>query len=838
MNHTIMSAPRYFKYFAFISYSRRDEAFAKRLQHFLTGFKLPTRLCKIYPDKPKALRPIYRDKTDLGVDVLNAGIRHGLGLSRHLIVVCSENSAKPNREGKNWIDTEVREFLKLDGENRNYVIPVLLREKDGPSTRECTPPAVQELGLLAADVSDKGEERVFNDVAAKMLQLEPDELWAWWERSQRARRRRNRALGTVAAALAAYAGWYAWDYYTPHYSYYADYVEFNNLPQGIHPLTEKQIRHMHSHYRFTVQHHRLKRVENLNSAGHPILTDDYPGHETRPVAMSLDYNADTGEVTKQIYYDVHGKAAQIRNTGNHEITFHAARQEEGRVKDDGITGASFVMDEFRGSPEAQALQDKNKRIVRVNVTRDERGAVMTELYQNAFNSPTKNADGAWGCRYQRDGQGRILSVTYLDEKGNPLPDKKGIARYQYEYDKESQQIAKITYYGKDGAPIPGYKGVAQEIYEWKDGNVVKIRHANQAGEADITRGFSIIEMTYDDRGNLTERALLDIHGKPCCHIRGFASVRYTYDECGNLTGEAYFDTQGSPSLRKKAYASIRWTYDDRGNLASEAYFNIDGKPCLRKDGFASIRWIHDDRGNETEEAYFDINGNPCLCDEGCASTRWTYDDRGNKTGKAYFDINGNPCRHKHGFASIRWSYDDRGNETGEAYYDIDGTPCLCKDGYASKRRTYDDCGNQTGRAYYDIDGTPCLCKDGFASARFTYDDRGNETEEAYFDAQGNPCLIEGGYASVRWTYDARGNMTGRAYFGINGKPCLFKDGFASVRWTYDACGNKTEAAYFDVQGKPCLCPGGYASVRTTYNALGVPISRTYYDAEGKPIAEE
>ena len=171
-----MAAPRYFKYFAFISYSRKDEAFAKRLQHFLMGFKLPTRLCKQYPDKPKALRPIYRDKTDLGVDVLNSGIKHGLSLSRHLIVICSENSAKPNKDGKNWIDTEVREFLKLDEENRNYVIPVLLREKNGPSTRECMPPAVQELGVLAADVSDKGEERVFSDVAAKMLLLEPEAL--------------------------------------------------------------------------------------------------------------------------------------------------------------------------------------------------------------------------------------------------------------------------------------------------------------------------------------------------------------------------------------------------------------------------------------------------------------------------------------------------------------------------------------------------------------------------------------------------------------------------------------------------------------------------------------
>ena len=239
-----MSTHRYYKYFAFISYSRRDEKFAQRLQKFLMGYKLPTKLCKQYPDRPKNLRPIYRDKTDLGVDNLNKGLSGALELSKYLIVVCSVNSARPNREGKNWIDEEVRTFVGLEEGNADRVIPVMLRQKgDGSTSRECTPSAVQELHLLAADVSDKGEERAFSDVAAKMLDLAPNDLWDWWGREQRKKRIVRRIFGGIAAMLAVAAGVWCWDYYVPHYNYYADYVEFDNIPCGVGRSSRKNRLH-------------------------------------------------------------------------------------------------------------------------------------------------------------------------------------------------------------------------------------------------------------------------------------------------------------------------------------------------------------------------------------------------------------------------------------------------------------------------------------------------------------------------------------------------------------------------------------------------------------------
>ncbi len=446
-----MSTQRYYKYFAFISYSRRDEKFAQRLQKFLMGYKLPTKLCKQYPDRPKNLRPIYRDKTDLGVDNLNKGLSGGLELSKYLIVVCSVNSARPNREGKNWINEEVRAFVGLEEGNADRVIPVMLRQKgDGSTSKDCTPEAVQELHLLAADVSDKGEERAFSDVAAKMLDLAPNDLWDWWGREQRKKRMVRRIFGGMVAMLAVAAGVWSWDYFVPHYSYYADYVEFNNIPQGVgKELTKEQIAQREVHYRFRRRYGKLRRVESLNSAGYPRVSNALPGQEERPASVRLTYK-ENGRVEKQIYGNLHGKVMQTRTVYPSAIVFSKPEEgNEGRGEDTGlIGGASFSLgwEDSLGN----AARQKNKNVERYGVKRDARGAVIEETFRNVYGSPVRNAEGVWGRRYERGADGRMLSMTYINEKGKAMPDKKGVMKRVYTYNAEGEVVKEEFFSDEEG----------------------------------------------------------------------------------------------------------------------------------------------------------------------------------------------------------------------------------------------------------------------------------------------------------------------------------------------------------------------------------------------------
>ena len=58
------------EYFAFISYKREDEKWAKWLQHKLEHYKLPVNVRKENPSLPQNIRPVFKDTSELASGVL------------------------------------------------------------------------------------------------------------------------------------------------------------------------------------------------------------------------------------------------------------------------------------------------------------------------------------------------------------------------------------------------------------------------------------------------------------------------------------------------------------------------------------------------------------------------------------------------------------------------------------------------------------------------------------------------------------------------------------------------------------------------------------------------
>lgn len=166
-------------YYAFVSYSHKDQKWAKWIQESLEKYRLPNIVRKeIRRPLPKTLAPVFRDATDLAVGKLIDNLNKELEESQYLIVVCSPNSAASNAEGKNYVDAEIRHFRVLGREDR--IIPVIV---SGTSV-EAFSPGLKEFGVIAIDATKMSKARVLNDIVAKMLGLRPDELW------RRERRRR------------------------------------------------------------------------------------------------------------------------------------------------------------------------------------------------------------------------------------------------------------------------------------------------------------------------------------------------------------------------------------------------------------------------------------------------------------------------------------------------------------------------------------------------------------------------------------------------------------------------------------------------------------------------
>ena len=175
------------EYYAFISYKREDEKWAKWLQDKLETYKLPSVIRRERGDVPKYIRPIFRDDTDLTGGVLADKLHNELFLSKYLIVICSPNATKSE-----WINKEINSFL--DEGEITKIIPFIVGGIPHSKNihEECFPEAIlkipSEKELLGINVKEVGKEKAFIRLVAYLLDLKFDILWQRHRRREKNRK--------------------------------------------------------------------------------------------------------------------------------------------------------------------------------------------------------------------------------------------------------------------------------------------------------------------------------------------------------------------------------------------------------------------------------------------------------------------------------------------------------------------------------------------------------------------------------------------------------------------------------------------------------------------------
>ena len=101
-------------YDAFISYSRKDEVFAERLERRLERYRPPGGL-----SCGNRRLNVFRDIQDLVGSDLSDSIKRSLRASSHLIVICS-----PNSRASPWVGREIDVFMEQG--TSDAIIPVLV----------------------------------------------------------------------------------------------------------------------------------------------------------------------------------------------------------------------------------------------------------------------------------------------------------------------------------------------------------------------------------------------------------------------------------------------------------------------------------------------------------------------------------------------------------------------------------------------------------------------------------------------------------------------------------------------------------------------------------------
>lgn len=187
-----------YAYYAFISYKREDEKWAKWLHKRLESYGFPVTLRKENPSLPSKIRPVFRDQSELSGGNLKEEIEKGLANSKYLIVICSPRAAKSP-----WVSKEVQYFIANGREN--FIIPFIIGGTPNAANpeEECFPEGLRQLfgerEILGININEMGRDAAAIKVIARMFDLRFDTLW---QRHERAKRRRRFAVITAVALFA------------------------------------------------------------------------------------------------------------------------------------------------------------------------------------------------------------------------------------------------------------------------------------------------------------------------------------------------------------------------------------------------------------------------------------------------------------------------------------------------------------------------------------------------------------------------------------------------------------------------------------------------------------
>lgn len=188
------------KYWAFISYSSKDNRWGRWLHKRLESYPIPKEFqgTELFDGAVlgKDLKPCFRDRDELsGSADLGPAIEKALNESRYLIVLCSTNSAKSE-----WVNKEIEDFKKIGGEGKILAL-ILEGEPNSGGDTECFPPALRyPAEPLAGDMRKDGDgkERGFLKVISGIAQLDFDDLY---KRHERAQRKKRIKYSTVATSI-------------------------------------------------------------------------------------------------------------------------------------------------------------------------------------------------------------------------------------------------------------------------------------------------------------------------------------------------------------------------------------------------------------------------------------------------------------------------------------------------------------------------------------------------------------------------------------------------------------------------------------------------------------
>jgi YD repeat-containing protein len=220
--------------------------------------------------------------------------------------------------------------------------------------------------------------------------------------------------------------------------------------------------------------------------------------------------------------------------------------------------------------------------------------------------------GYFRAEYELDPEGVRKHLSFYDRQGNPVENRNGIARYDWER-LITGQVKENRY------NMEGEETVMNEFcpfYELRfdydqDGFVTRM--ANYQGDTmysctvencgDI--GVSYFRFDYNDAGDITHFTVENLNGQLSNLYWGWARFENTYDEQGNLIERVMYDQDDEP-LGGMSVPVTQMVYDDHGSVVERKYMDIDRQLINNPQTGVSIeKYIYDELGHPVDTLRFD-----------------------------------------------------------------------------------------------------------------------------------------------------------------------------------------------------------------------------------------
>ena len=142
---------------------------------------------------------------------------------------------------------------------------------------------------------------------------------------------------------------------------------------------------------------------------------------------------------------------------------------------------------------------------------------------------------------------------------------------------DRHQMVTLTFVDENGDPVVGPEGYVKREYEYDEqGRITRMFQTDASGNGmPDAEGRAGYERTFDRIWRITKEVSLGADGEPV-DIGGFAVRICTY-KGKRLESESYFKADGSPASVGPGYAKCEYTYTEDGELSLVWFYDADGQ---------------------------------------------------------------------------------------------------------------------------------------------------------------------------------------------------------------------------------------------------------------------